>query len=57
MSNSGKPYQVMLKAIPSQAYNVLTLFEGVETRRHPPKTYLKQYGEGIVQGVEKSTQT
>ena len=30
--------------------------EGVETRRHPPK-FWKEYGEGIVQGVMKITQT
>ena len=30
--------------------------EGVETRRHPPK-FRNEYGEGIVQGVVKATQT
>ena len=35
---------------------VETLVEGVETRRHPPKCS-NTYGEGIVQGVAKVTQT
>ena len=52
-SNSGKPHQVMLRAIPSQACAPCTL-EGVETRRTPPKTALnavwRGHGEGIVQG-------
>jgi len=40
-------------AEPSLAIN---RFEGVETRRHPPK-FRNEYGEGIVQGVMKVAQT
>ena len=35
---------------------VRNYFERVETRRHPPK-FRNEYGEGIVQGVVKATQT
>ena len=35
---------------------VRNYFERVETRRHPPKSS-NRYGEGIVQGVVKATQT
>ncbi|ANJ00280.1 hypothetical protein A8O14_09455 [Polynucleobacter wuianus] len=35
---------------------VRNYFERVETRRHPPK-FRNEYGEGIVQGVRKLTQT
>ncbi len=55
VSNSvnAKDRNIHANAEPSLAIN---RFEGVETRRHPPK-FSNEYGEGIVQGVRKLTQT
>ena len=57
VSNSvnAKDRNIHANAEPSLAIN---RFEGVETRRHPPKFSNEfEYGEGIVQGVGKLTQT